>query len=250
MYPESIIEYASLAAGTIKDLNKRRDFLKELGYVQTNVPGSTFKVTGSAYGPAQIALRQSGHVITPTQEQNLGELFPNFSYETPRDPKYFNPDKFFDYYRQRFGGETPREETARRTKEAEEARQRPYKELEAAEAELAAYMKQYEEQVAEQGRVQAQAQKDLAAAQEQAALAKKRGGVSSAYVRQQAELTATKEAQAASVALKAQQKAKEKPTGATVGQPRRSVTRVSSPLRIGGYGGSAPARVSPTGLNI
>ena len=38
--------------------------------------------------------------------------------------------------------------------------------------------------------------------------------------------------------------------GATVGQPGRTRTRVSSGLGIGGYGGTAAGRVTSTGLNI
>ena len=35
-----------------------------------------------------------------------------------------------------------------------------------------------------------------------------------------------------------------------IGQPGVSVTRVSARSGVGGYGGTAPTRINPTGLNI
>jgi hypothetical protein len=41
-----------------------------------------------------------------------------------------------------------------------------------------------------------------------------------------------------------------KQTGQTVGQPGISKTRVGTRIAIGGYGGTAPGKINPTGLNI
>ena len=47
-----------------------------------------------------------------------------------------------------------------------------------------------------------------------------------------------------------QQEQTRRGAGASVGQPGVSRTRVGTRLALGGYAGTAPGRINPTGLNI
>lgn len=93
------------------------------------------------------------------------------------------------------------------------------------------------------------AQEAAAAAAKEAQIAGKQSTAVAARVRSQSMLEQAQIQQAQIRAGQALQKQR-KTSGATVGQPGRARTRVSSGLGIGGYGGTRAARVSPTGLNI
>jgi hypothetical protein len=103
-------------------------------------------------------------------------------------------------------------------------------------------------QQAEQAKVLGEAQKQVEAAQQQAAIAGKRSAATSAQIRSQAQLEQAQVQAAQQQTF--QQAQRRKSAGATVGQPGRTTTRVSSGLGIGGYGGTAAGRITPTGLNI
>jgi len=93
------------------------------------------------------------------------------------------------------------------------------------------------------------AQEAAAAAAKEAQIAGKQSTAVAARVRSQSMLEQAQIQQAQIRAGQALQKQR-RTSGATVGQPGRARTRVSSGLGIGGYGGTRAARVSPTGLNI
>jgi len=130
--------------------------------------------------------------------------------------------------------------------------EQPFKELEAAQAELAKQQAALQAQLAEENRLKAQYAAKLQATEAKARIAGKKSVATSARVRSQAQTEAAQlQQQEQKTALQAQQLARTKRTaGVTVGQPGRSRTRVSTGLSIGGYGGTAAGRVTSTGLNI
>ena len=93
------------------------------------------------------------------------------------------------------------------------------------------------------------AQEAAAAAAKEAQIAGKQSTAVAARVRSQSMLEQAQVQQAQIRAGQALHKQR-RTSGATVGQPGRTRTRVASGLGIGGYGGTRAARVSPTGLNI
>ena len=147
-------------------------------------------------------------------------------------------------------GETPREEYDRKQAEAREYEQRPFKEAAAAEQQAREAQAAFERQLQEQARVKAESQAQLAEAERQARIAGRRSAATSARLRSQSQIEQAQVQQSSSQTAQTVQAARRARPGATVGQPRRAQTRVSSGLGIGGYGGARASRVSPTGLNI
>lgn len=104
------------------------------------------------------------------------------------------------------------------------------------------------QQQKEEEKVKAEYQKVLTETQEQAALVKKQ---SQAVVNRQRAQSSLSEAQARQETQRvAPAQTQQARRSQNVGQPGVSRTRVSSRFGIGGYGGTAPGRVNPTGLNI
>jgi hypothetical protein len=104
------------------------------------------------------------------------------------------------------------------------------------------------QQQKEQEKVTAEYQKALTEAQTQAAVVKKQ---SQAVVNRQRAQSTLSAAQARQEAQRiAPTQTQQTRRSQNVGQPGVSRTRVSSRAGIGGYGGTAPGRVNPTGLNI
>jgi hypothetical protein len=103
-------------------------------------------------------------------------------------------------------------------------------------------------QIAEEAKVKAQYEQIVKETQQQAGVAKKQSQASVAQQRVQARNAMAM--QATSEQQQQQTTQRTKKTAQNVGQPGVSRTRVSSRFGIGGYGGTAPGRVNPTGLNI
>jgi len=104
------------------------------------------------------------------------------------------------------------------------------------------------QQQKEEEAVKTEFQKVLTETQQQAAVAKKQ---SQAVVGRQRAQSALSEAQARQEAQRtAPTQTQQTRRTQNVGQPGVSRTRVSGRFGIGGYGGTAPGRVNPTGLNI
>ena len=132
----------------------------------------------------------------------------------------------------------------------EEEQQRPFKEAEAAEQQAREAQGAFERQLQEQARVKAESQAQLSEAERQARIAGRRSAATSARLRSQSQIEQAQAQQSLSQTAQTVQAARRAGPGATVGQPRRAQTRVSSGLGIGGYGGARASRVSATGLNI
>lgn len=104
------------------------------------------------------------------------------------------------------------------------------------------------QQQKEQEKVTAEYQKALTEAQTQAAVVKKQ---TQASVNQQRAQSALSAAQARQESQRlAPEQTQQTKKSQNVGQPGVSRTRISSRFGIGGYGGTAPGRINPTGLNI
>lgn len=103
-------------------------------------------------------------------------------------------------------------------------------------------------QQAEQQRILGEAQKQVEAFQQQAEIAGKKSIAASARIKSQAQVEQAQLQTAQQQTI--QQAQRRRAAGATVGQPGKTSTRVTTGLSIGGYGSSAAARVNPTGLNI
>jgi len=139
-------------------------------------------------------------------------------------------------------------------KAAQEAAARAQREEAAARAEAERQIREQQEALArEQARQEAEraaAQAELQVAETQAQIAAKKSAATSGLVKSRAQLEQAKLQQsAAATAMSIQQKQRQA-AGATVGQPGRSKTQVTSRLGVGGYGGTSPVKVSSTGLNI
>jgi hypothetical protein len=104
------------------------------------------------------------------------------------------------------------------------------------------------QQQKEEETVKAEFQKVLTETQQQAAVAKKQSQAVVNRQRVQSSLSETQARQEAQRTAPAQTQQTKRTQN--VGQPGVSRTRVSSRIGIGGYGGTAPGRVNPTGLNI
>lgn len=107
-----------------------------------------------------------------------------------------------------------------------------------------------ETQMQEQAKVTAEYQKVLEQTQQQVGLVKKQATASIAQQRSQSNLAAAQARQETQKFASAQQPQESRKAGQAVGQPGVSRTRISSRIGIGGYSGTAPGRVNPTGLNI
>lgn len=120
-------------------------------------------------------------------------------------------------------------------------------ETEKAEKAVSQQKAAYEAEVAGQAKVLSQYEKIFQEAQQNAAVVKKQTKASVAQQKIQNQNAAI---QAALTQKQQQPTQRPKKTSQNVGQPGVSRTRVSSRIGIGGYGGTAPGRVNPTGLNI
>lgn len=147
---------------------------------------------------------------------------------------------------------TAQEIEAAPAKAAQQEADKALQELAAAQEVLRQQQAAYQAQLAEESRIKAEAAAGLRATEEKARIAGRKSLAVSSRLRSQSQMEAVQVQQAQQrTALQAQQLQRaQKAAGATVGQPGRSRTRVSTGLSIGGYGGSAAARISPTGLNI
>jgi|688.fasta_scaffold204351_4 hypothetical protein len=104
------------------------------------------------------------------------------------------------------------------------------------------------QQQKEEEKVKTEYQKVLTETQQQAAVVKKQ---SQAVVNRQRAQSSLSAAQARQEAQRvAPEQTQQTRRSQNVGQPGVSRTRVSGRFGIGGYGGTAPGRVNPTGLNI
>lgn len=92
------------------------------------------------------------------------------------------------------------------------------------------------------------AKETAAAALEQTKAATLVAKKSSALALAQQQQTAVRQAQEAATTGRVTQRTQ--PNKTTVGQPGVSRTRVGSRLALGGYSGTAPGNVNPTGLNV
>lgn len=222
------------AAGQIGDVQKRNEFLRDLG-LSMNPRGG---VQGASLSDPQLLQRLNAAIqaTKPITTQTRGGFVTQY-----------NASQILENF-----GETVPQKQAREAAERKEYEERPYRELAAAEETLRQQQAAYQAQLAEESRIKAEAAAELKATEERARIAGKRSAATSSRVRSQAQMEAaqTQQAQQATALQMQQAQRAERSVGATVGQPGRSRTRVSTGLSIGGYGGSAAARVSPTGLNI
>jgi hypothetical protein len=154
-------------------------------------------------------------------------------------------------------GEPPRRQTAEElaaapAKAAQLEADKALQELAAAQEVLRQQQAAYQAQLAQENQLKAQYASELKATEQKALIAGKRSTAASSRIRSQAQMEAVQlqqKQQATALQMRQQQRA-ERAVGATVGQPGRSRTRVSTSLSIGGYGGSSAGRINPTGLNI
>jgi hypothetical protein len=113
----------------------------------------------------------------------------------------------------------------------------------AVEQEQAALRSQFE---TERAATERQITQQRAETERQQLVAKKQATVASG-LEKQVTFNKAKQLQIAATAEQAAPKQKAK---STIGQPGVASTRFSARASIGGYGGTAPSRVNPTGLNI
>jgi len=232
------------AASQINNPQERQKFLKELGYQEVSGRGGKqIKQTGSPVLGGFIPPQGSSERIIEAFEKTPQEAATNLG-RTTREAA-FNTEKFYENL-----GETPREEASRKAAEAKYEAERPFREAEAAERQAEESRQALERQLSEQARVKAESQAQLAEAERQARIAGRRSAATSARLRSQSQIEQAQTQQSLSQTAQTIQAARRAGPGATVGQPRRAQTRVSSGLGIGGYGGARASRVSPTGLNI
>lgn len=144
--------------------------------------------------------------------------------------------------------ERRRAEEAQREAEraAAEARAAYEREQRAAEQAVADQRAAMEAQQAEQARVKAEQEALLQQVQTESLISKKTGAAAVAQQRVRSGLElAQAQQQLAQQSVRAP-----KVAGATVGQPGIATTKIKSRISIGGYGGTEPGRINPTGLNI
>ena len=213
----------------------RNEFLRDLG-LSTNPRGG---VQGVGFSDPQILQRINSAVQTtkPTTTQTRGGFVTQY-----------NASQILQNF-----GETVPQQQAREAAERKEYEERPYRELAAAEETLRQQQAAYQTQLAEESRIKSELATELKATEEKARIAGKKSVAASGRSRSQAQLEASQlQIQQQRTATQGQQQLQreDRIAGATVGQPGRSRTRVSTGLAIGGYGGSSASRVSPTGLNI
>lgn len=106
------------------------------------------------------------------------------------------------------------------------------------------------QQQKEQAAVTAEYQKVAEETQKQASIAKKQAIASVAQQRSQSNIAATQARQETQRFASIQQPQETRKAGQSVGQPGVSRTKISSRIGIGGYSGTSPGRINPTGLNI
>lgn len=245
---QQALRLVSTAANQIQNFEERQKFLSDFGYSETNTRGGKNIVSGTGlFGLGGGSGDASAARIVKAFESQPKTTSPALPFKgTLGGPTYSVP-KLYEAI-----GETPKQEAERKREEARLEAERPFRELAAAEESLRQQQAAYQAQLKEESRLKAQYAAELQATEAKARIAGKRSAATSARVRSQAQLEATQvQQQEQKTALQAQKMQRtERTAGATVGQPGRSRTRVSTGLAIGGYGGSAASRVSPTGLNI
>ncbi len=222
------------AASQIGDVNLRNQFLRDLGLSINNRGG----IQGPGLSDPQLLQRLNKAIQSsnPTTSTGRGGQITQY-----------NPAQILENF-----GETYPQQLARQAAEAKEYEERPFRELAAAEESLRQQQAAYQAQLAEESRIKAELAAELKATEEKARIAGKKSVAASGRSRSQAQLEASQlQIQQQRTATQGQQMQREgRVAGATVGQPGRARTRVSTGLAIGGYGGSSASRVSPTGLNI
>ena len=146
-----------------------------------------------------------------------------------------------------WSGNAERNAQTEAQRELDRARALYEEETRRANAAIAEQQAALEAQLADEARLKAEQDAVLAEVLKQADISKK---VSAATLGQERIKSSMEVA-------KTQQQLKESATqttvkqaGQTVGQPGISKTKVGTRIAIGGYGGTAPGRVNPTGLNI
>lgn len=223
------------AAGQIGDFQKRNQFLGDLG-LSMNPRGG---IQGGSLNDPKTLQRINAAIQAskPTTYTTFGG----------GQATRYDAAKIIENF-----GETVPQQRAREAAERKEYEERPYRELAAAEESLRQQQAAYQAQLAEESRIKTELAAELKATEEKARIAGKKSVAASGRSRSQAQLEASQlQIQQQRTAAQAQQLQREgRVAGATVGQPGRSRTRVSTGLAIGGYGGSSASRVSPTGLNI
>lgn len=186
------------------------------------------------------------------------------------DSKFVDPSFYVDPFASEFSGvelsitwgqfwgaitgqgdpaERRRAEEAQREAEraAAEARAAYEREQRAAEQALADQRAALEQQYAQEAQVKAQQEALLQKVQTEALVSKK---TSAATVAQQRVKSGLEMTQARQQLQQQQFTQAPKRAGQTVGQPGIATTKVKSRISIGGYGGTDPGRINPTGLNI
>lgn len=244
---QQALRLVSTAANQIQNFEERQKFLSDFGYSEINTRGGKNIVSGGG-GPFGFGSAGSGDAsaarIVKAFESQPKTTSPALPFKgTLGGPTYSVP-KLYEAI-----GETPKQEAERKREEARLEAERPFRELAAAEESLRQQTAAYQAQLKEESRLKAQYAAELQATEAKARIAGKQSAAVTGRTRSQAQLEAAQtRMQEQKTFTKAQKLTR--PTGATVGQPGRSRTRVSTGLSIGGYGGSAASRVSPTGLNI
>jgi len=144
--------------------------------------------------------------------------------------------------------ERRRAEEAQREAEraAAEARRLYEEESRRAQEAVAQQQAAMQAQLAEETRIKAEQQRVLELTQRQAGIAKKQAvtAVGQQRVETQQELARSQEQ------IQQLNVRQTKEPGQTVGQPGISRTKVGTRLSLGGYTGTTPGRINPTGLNI
>jgi hypothetical protein len=147
-----------------------------------------------------------------------------------------------------WSGQEQRNQNTEAQRELDRARALYEEETRRANAAIAEQQAALDIQLKEQATLKAQQDAALAETLKQADISKK---VSAATLGQE-RIKSSMEVVQAQQQLKeaATQTTTTKQAGQTVGQPGISKTRVGTRIAIGGYGGTAPGKINPTGLNI
>jgi hypothetical protein len=147
-----------------------------------------------------------------------------------------------------WSGNAERNTQTEAQRELDRARALYEEETRRANAAIAEQQAALEAQLADEAKLKAEQDAVLAQVLKQADISKK---VSAATLGQE-RIKSSMEVVQAQQQLKeaATQTTTTKQAGQTVGQPGISKTRVGTRIAIGGYGGTAPGKINPTGLNI
>lgn len=229
---------AQQAINQIKNPQEKKKVAESLGYTL-----GTGKASGFLQGGAGVVTKQTSERVIKAIESATQPS------SNPRAASMGATQVDIAKFQENLG-ETPKQEYERKQAEAREYEQRPFREAEAAEQQAREAQAAFERQLQEQARVKAESQAQLAEAERQARIAGRRSAATSARLRSQSQIEQAQTQQSLAQTAQTVQAARRAGPGATVGQPRRAQTRVSSGLGIGGYGGARASRVSPTGLNI